>query len=97
MSVHHERGHRVQRVFVPLLQGGFSSLDIAYDEDLFYNEDDEHKNGKVLENLPFGVSSSNQSSDKQIASDNLREFFAKQVYIDYLLDEKISEKTTTSQ
>jgi hypothetical protein len=97
-SIHRvAHAHVSKHTYTQPIPGVLSASDTPYGEDLYFNEDDEHENGK---NLTVSVDNNFLTVHGQSLenSENIPEIlFAKQVHADYLLEENSSQKTTTSQ
>lgn len=76
--------------------GVLFASDVFYDEVLFFN-DDEYRGTKNLSLSSDAKDSSTKYVDACAIDDDSVSLCAKSVHEDYFLDEKISEKTTTSQ
>ena len=93
LTKHHGVSHGSARTF----EGSVSSSDSSYEDMVFFNEDDDHENIKILP--PFVNKSTFLSvvSPAESFKSDASSLFAKQVHVDYLLEENTREKATTSQ
>ena len=82
---------------VRLLTGNLSSDASSYDGAVVFNEDEERENLKILELIFDKDIFLSFKSGLEHPKNEIFSHFTKQVHVDYLLEEKNSEKTTTSR
>ena len=92
----HKTANRTFTVPIHLLGSDLFSSDLSQNQDILFSEDDDHSFGVSAVFLNVEGSMLSFDASEELYS-NAETFFAKQGHIDHLLQEKTSEKTTTSQ